>query len=778
MLSDKVSILDGGTFVVSDRRGDIEASPIEAYGLFHNDTRYLSRFCLTINGVAPTVLSVDDSAHYAAQFFLVQPSGCVVDDARLSLIRRRSLDLGFRDEITILSHCQQEIDLDVRIAVDADFADLFEVKEQLRKAGDHYREVTDGQLVLGYRRGTYTRQTIVTTDEASCVVTEDGLRFSVHLPARGEWSTTVQEWWHRTCWVTRRSRRRAPASFASSSARDASLLEAWRVGFPTSHSDWARIASKRTGKASTDLAALRLPGNAGLGAGVPAAGLPWFMALFGRDSIITSYQALPFAPELGRSDAANAGAHPGQNGRRLPRRGARQDPARAARRRARPRSGNGRTRRTTAPPTATPLFLVLLDEYERWTGDEALVYELEPQALAALDWIDQYGDRDGDGYVEYETAEHADRAREPVLEGLLELDPVRRRAHSPRAARHLRDPGLRLRRQAAHGQAGPRRSGATSELAERLEGEAAALSASVQPRTSGSPSAGTSRSALDGDKRQVDTLTSNIGHLLWSGIVDADKADALPPAPDRPAPLLRLGRADDGRRRGGYNPIGYHNGTVWPHDNSLIAAGLRPLRLPGGGREASPSACSRPARTSASPAAGGVRRLPRAASPAIPVEVPDGVQPAGVGGRGNRCCSSAPSSAWRSTAGDSTPTRRFRRRSASSTSRVYAAVGAALMCARPIRRAHHRTKAQQTGCVRSWRLCQTSPVQPRSANSADRHASTSSTGQAGTCVYATARSPSLKAEPTPIASSAGTKPTCCACTAGRSLPLSRPCKGC
>ncbi|MDH4076690.1 MAG: amylo-alpha-1,6-glucosidase, partial [Acidimicrobiia bacterium] len=177
--------------VVSDRLGDLDASLTDSHGLFHSDTRYLSRFRLTVNEVSPTVLSVDDSAHYAAQFFLVQPTGSVIDDSQLAVLRRRSIDLGFREEITVLSHSRQPMDVDLQIEVAADCADLFEVKEHLDKLGTCYEDIRDGGLLLGYRRGGFCRETLITTSDQSCTLTPKSLRFAINLPPRGEWSVTV-----------------------------------------------------------------------------------------------------------------------------------------------------------------------------------------------------------------------------------------------------------------------------------------------------------------------------------------------------------------------------------------------------------------------------------------------------------------------------------------------------------------------------------------------------------------------------------------------------------
>jgi len=128
-----VKILDGNTFVVSDANGDIEASLTDPTGLFSFDTRFLSRWMLTVNGQRLGALSVDDLQYYEARFFLVPGTGTVYVDAKLSVIRRRSVDNGFHEELTILNHEDKPVSLTVRIDAESDFADLFEVRTRSRR---------------------------------------------------------------------------------------------------------------------------------------------------------------------------------------------------------------------------------------------------------------------------------------------------------------------------------------------------------------------------------------------------------------------------------------------------------------------------------------------------------------------------------------------------------------------------------------------------------------------------------------------------------------------
>jgi glycogen debranching enzyme len=221
---------------------------------------------------------------------------------------------------------------------------------------------------------------------------------------------------------------------------------------------------------------------------------------------------------------------------------------------------------------ATPLFLILLDETVRWLGDPALAREFEQHARAALAWIDEHGDRDGDGYVEYERLNTESGLENQCWKdshnSILFADGSN--SSLPRATCEIQgyvyDAKIRAARLA-------REVWGDAELAERLEREAAELKRRfnedfwVADREYFAL-------ALDGEKRLVDSLTSNIGHLLWSGIVDDDKAEAVAGHLLSERLFSGWGVRTMAVGDGGYNPIGYHNGTVWPHDNSLIAHGL------------------------------------------------------------------------------------------------------------------------------------------------------------------------------------------------------------
>jgi glycogen debranching enzyme len=320
-----------------------------------------------------------------------------------------------------------------------------------------------------------------------------------------------------------------------------------------------------------DMAALRFKTGIVPGA-LPAAGLPWFMAVFGRDSLITSYQAIPYAPELAASTLRALALFQGRI----------EDPFRDEEpgkilHEIRLGEMTAFEERPHSPyfgsADSTMLFLIVLEEYVRWTGDRALAHEMERQARAAISWIDKFGDRDGDGYVEYER-----RNKETGLENQCWKDSWDSIAFAdgtlaptPRATCELQgyvyDAKMRTARLA-------RDVWGAASWAKQLETEAAELKRRFN-KDFWIPERGFFALALDGQKRKVDSLTSNIGHLLWSGIAETDKASSCVKHLMSDALFSGWGVRTMASSESSYNPIGYHVGTVWPHDNSIIAWGLR-----------------------------------------------------------------------------------------------------------------------------------------------------------------------------------------------------------
>ncbi|MEV4811575.1 amylo-alpha-1,6-glucosidase [Micromonospora avicenniae] len=565
-----IRILDGNTFVVSEDTGDIEATPSEPTGLFSLDTRFLSKWVLTVNGERLNALSFDDLQYYEARFFLVPGMATHYIDAKLSIIRERAVGGSFREQLIILNHDEKPVDLEIRIDAGSDFADLFQVKDEiLNKKGEIYSEVEANCLRLGYRRGNFVRETAIVSSSPARY-DRDGFAFSIHLEPNEQWETRID----------------VETSAVGPGGRDLRLgvgtrnverlalqqdLDKWIADAPKLNSQHEALASTYR-RSLVDLAALRFSPLSLGGATLPAAGLPWFMTMFGRDSILTCLQTLPFTPALSKTTLRILASLQGTRFDDF----RDEDPGRILH-----EMRYGETAAFEEQPhspyygsvDATPLFLILLDEYERWTGDVALVKELEQESRAALRWIDEYADLVGTGYIWYER-----RNTDTGLENQCWKDSWDSISYSdgklppfPRATCEVQGYAYDAKTRAARL---AREFWGDPAYADQLEQEAAKLKERFN-RDFWVEDGEYFALALDPDGRQCDVLSSNIGHLLWSGIVSHERAEKI--AQHLVGPRLFSGwgvrTLAEGEIR--YNPIGYHNGTIWPFDNSFIAWGLR-----------------------------------------------------------------------------------------------------------------------------------------------------------------------------------------------------------
>jgi glycogen debranching enzyme len=568
---DSINVLQGSAFMLSDLAGDIHAG--STAGLFYEDTRYLNALVLTVNGRTPEILSAANADYNAAAFFLTNPELEGLRAESISIQRYRSVDEVADEVVLVQSHVNEEVTLTIRLACGTDFADLFEVKGmnvvkrgKLSTSHDPER----GFLLFEYNHADFQAATRIHSSERPEIDGDDFV-FRVQLPPRGSWKTRIQV-------AFRPGEAHQPLVFADREAsrvlrawRENDYVQQWRTEAPRLETDWDLLKLVYD-KSIVDLAALRLHATVeGNEFSLPAAGLPWFMAIFGRDTLITAYQSLLVGPELARGALFALAGLQGKEVNDFKD----EEPGKIlheirfgeltvlGEKPHRPYYGSA---------DATPLFPILLSEYWRVTGDSVTVAALRDNALAALGWIDEHGDRDGDGYVEYDTRSSQgldNQGWKDSWDGVVFADgtlPGR-----PIAMCEIQgyafDAKLRL-----------------AELAERVWGEPE-LAATLRQQASAlfdrfnedfwiEERGGYYAVALDGKKRRVDSLTSNVGHLLWSGIVPEDRArkvaDQLFSPPMWTGWGVRTLSTDDVS----YNPIGYHVGTVWPHDNSLIAAGL------------------------------------------------------------------------------------------------------------------------------------------------------------------------------------------------------------
>ncbi|HEY0696832.1 MAG TPA: glycogen debranching N-terminal domain-containing protein [Micromonospora sp.] len=562
MIEGTVRILDGNMFMVTDERGDVSASPTFPTGLFYFDTRFLSTWVLSIDGQRVNALSRDEVEYFETHFFLVPGEPTHYIDAKVSVIREQSISADFVEQLTVLNHDIEPARLTLRLDVSSDFADLFEIKDVRRKKGSILIRREEGGLRLGYLREKFRRETIISST-APVRLDDGGMCFDIQLEPRGSWRAElrVKPIIHDGVWGAHRTRR-----VGQQLRRD---LDRWLRRAPQLACDYAPLQTAYE-RSLVDLAAMRFTTLAG-GDPIPTAGLPWFMTTFGRDSIFISLQTLPFVPHLAppvlRLMAALQGSRlndfreeePGK----IPHEVRFGESAAFQEQPHSPYYGSA---------DATPLFVILLDEYERWTGDAKLVRFLEHEARQALGWIDEYGDLLGNGYISYQRRNTVNGLENQCWKDSWDSISYHdgRLPHLPRATCELQgyayDAKIRGARLA-------RRFWNDPTYADRLEREAAVLKERFN-RDFWIPEKEYYALALDPDGKPVDALASNMGHLLWSGIVEPDRAKKVAQHLLSPAMFSGWGVRTLADTEARYNPVGYHVGTVWPFDNSIIAWGL------------------------------------------------------------------------------------------------------------------------------------------------------------------------------------------------------------
>ncbi len=558
-----LTLLDGSTFVVCDERGDVDGVSA-ASGFFAADTRFLSRSVLTIDGSQGEAVAFEQSAPHVGVFELDWEAG-------LAVRRELFVGRGLEEVATVWNRSDRDVEMVLELALASDFADIFAVKrvEDLGAPGiseltpsrpEHWKDAS----TLEFADEGFPARTLVhltpSPDEADGATA----RYRLRLAPGESWQLGVA-----VQWLLNGTPELDAAAFEAGlredrRERDASLA-AWWSSVPRLQAPGDAALEQTWSHSIADLAALRLRwARSGM---VPAAGLPWFMTLFGRDALITSFQEMLLGPEAA-AGALRALAE-AQSDSDDPERDA--EPGKIVHELRRGKTARIWKDRYYGTVDATPLFLVLLSELWRWSGDDEIVLELEQAARRALDWIDSFGDRDGDGFVEYlRRATHGidnqnwkDSYNSMVFrDGALARAPIA----ASEVQGYVYDAKLRMAELA-------RRVWRDEAAAVRLEREAATL----RERFDAAfwlPEHGWYALGLDADKRPVDALASNMGHLLWSGIVPPDRiaqvATKLVSGPLWSGWGVRTLAGDERA----FDPLEYHNGTVWPHDNSLIALGL------------------------------------------------------------------------------------------------------------------------------------------------------------------------------------------------------------
>jgi glycogen debranching enzyme len=392
-----VTLVEGPAFCISGLAGDLV--PDGPQGLFFRDTRFLSRFDVRVNEQRPEPLSAERTSPFAATFVLRSRPRSGHADSAMLVFRYRYVGRGMREDIVIYNYGEEAAYCSIELGFNSDFADLFEVKEgRARQEGEVTVEPDQGGIVFRHRRGA-VRKGLRVSIAGSPRVSANLASFEVIVPARGQWKTCVQmspvieeeE-------IEPRYRCGAPVEHATPHER----LKQWRRDVPAVQTDYTPLRSV-IDQSAEDLGALRIFDPDYPERTVVAAGAPWFMTLFGRDSLITSYMALVVDPDLALGVLQTLARFQGDKvdprneeepGRILHEMRFGDAPSLSL--------GGGRVYYGTAD--ATPLFVMLLGELRRWGLAPELVDSLLPAADRAMEWIEHFGDVDGDGYVEYKRA--------------------------------------------------------------------------------------------------------------------------------------------------------------------------------------------------------------------------------------------------------------------------------------------------------------------------------------------------------------------------------------
>jgi glycogen debranching enzyme len=572
-----LAVKEGDVFLYSDREGNLEEGDNEGLGLYASDTRFLSRFRMRVSGRDPVLLSSSSERAYMSHVDLTNPDlfvdGTVaVPQQTLNIRRIRAIKGRLFERARIKNYNAFPVELDLEFTFAADFADIFEVRGMTSEArGTLEPTEIDASSIrfryLGLDRVRRITQVEFAPPPDRVEERDDGVlaTFRVRLDAYQTKLFGV------TVLPIVEPERPQPKEF------DVAVHELRR-----SYEEWERdstqvltdneVYDQMLNRCLRDLRALYTTTSEGA---FLAAGIPWYVTLFGRDSMIASHQMLMISPEPARQVleilAASQGTkeddwrdeQPGKILHEL---------------------RTGELARAGIVPhspyygsvDSTPWFLILLGQYFRWTGDEAFVRSMLPNAEAALGWIDRYGDLDGDGFVEYETRSPSgirNQGWKDSWDSIVHADG--RLAEPPIALAEVQAYVYLAKLRIADAFSALGYRSRASDLVEQA--------ATLRKRFNEAfwmEDEGFFAGALDADKRQVRTIVSNPGHGLYCDIVDREKAELLSRRLLTSDMFSGWGIRTMSMEAAAYNPMSYHNGSVWPHDNALIAAGLKRYGFP------------------------------------------------------------------------------------------------------------------------------------------------------------------------------------------------------
>ncbi len=567
---DDLTLIDGKTFLATSVAGDIVPPGAADVGFFYEDTRFLSHLEFKLDGHRAVVLSSSTEKTFVSQIELTTGNITMRDSFDLPEntvhIRREQLlacDVLF-DRYTFENFNRCPVQFIVEISCNADFVDVFQVRGLARAVhGQYYQPLVERDgLIFSYRgRDDVLRQTVVRMNPAPVEIRDGTARWELRLEPLGKTGLEITV---TPCVENKKCRATHYVYDTHLQARRAAFKEfdSTSTNFSSSNSVFDEVLRNAT----EDFHALRIPMG---GEHVIAAGIPWFATLFGRDSIIAAYQTLFLNPDLAKDTLRVLARYQAsevddwrdaQPGKILH------------------ESREGEMTRCGEVPfgpyygsvDATPLWLVLLSETFNWTSDDELVREMLPHAYRALDWIDNYGDIDGDGFVEYLRRSPRgliNQGWKDSWDANIHRDG---RIASPPIALcevqgYVYDVKYRMSTLL--------RLFGDTERADKLRREAAELARRFD-KVFWSSELGFYAMALDAEKKPLEVIASNPGHLLWSRIINRERARKVTQRMMQEDMFSGWGWRTMSQQEQVFNPLSYHRGSVWPHDNSLIAHGM------------------------------------------------------------------------------------------------------------------------------------------------------------------------------------------------------------
>ncbi|HEX8925600.1 MAG TPA: amylo-alpha-1,6-glucosidase [Terriglobales bacterium] len=565
-----LTLIDGKTFLATSVAGDITPAGAPDVGFFHQDTRFLSQMEFRIDGHRSVVLSSSTEKTFFSQIELTTGNITLRDSFDLPEntihIRREQLlssDILF-DRLTFENFNLKAVDFLVELEYDADFVDVFQVRGVARQVrGQEYEPViTDEGITFSYRgRDNILRQTTVQMSPRPSRIEQQTAHWELHLEPLKKVQLEIH-----VVPLTEHQRSRAENFHFSEQLRDRRdtfrLWESQSTQFRSSNDVFDAALNTAIG----DFHALLIPEGS---EHVIAAGIPWFATMFGRDSIIAAYQTLSLNPQLAKDTLRVLARYQGkekndwldeQPGKIL----------HEYREGEMTRDGEMPFGPYYGSVDSTPLWLILLSETFNWTADEELVREMLPHVYRALEWLEKYGDLDGDTFIEYirrspkgltnqgwKDSWDANMHRDgTVAEPPIALSEVQGYTYDAkyRTASLLRMFG-------------------DVTMADKLKREANELARNFE-KSFWMPEEQFYAMALDGKKQPLRVISSNPGHLLWSRIINRERARTVGHRLMQEDMFSGWGWRTMSQNERVFNPLSYHRGSVWPHDNSLIAHGL------------------------------------------------------------------------------------------------------------------------------------------------------------------------------------------------------------